>query len=92
MVVNTNPLYTADELRHQLKDSGAVAILVLENFAHVVQQVMARHAAEAGDRHRRRRSAARPEGHVVNFVLRHVQQAGTGLEHPRCAALQGRSC
>ncbi len=39
VVVNTNPLYTADELRHQLKDSGAVAILVLENFAHVVAGV-----------------------------------------------------
>ena len=41
-VVNTNPLYTAPELEHQLKDSGATAIVVLENFAHVVQQVIAR--------------------------------------------------
>src|SRR6187200_2179039 len=40
VVVNTNPLYTADELRHQLKDSGAIAIVVLENFCHVVQQVV----------------------------------------------------
>jgi len=40
IVVNTNPLYTGDELRHQLQDSGAVAILVLENFAHVVGEVM----------------------------------------------------
>jgi long-chain acyl-CoA synthetase len=41
-VVNTNPLYTAPELEHQLADSGATAILVLENFAHVVQQVLPR--------------------------------------------------
>jgi len=39
-VVNTNPLYTAPELEHQLSDSGATAILVLENFAHVVQKVL----------------------------------------------------
>jgi long-chain acyl-CoA synthetase len=41
VVVNVNPLYTARELEHQLKDSGAKAIVVLENFAHVLQQVMA---------------------------------------------------
>ncbi len=41
-VVNTNPLYTARELEHQLKDSGAVAIVVLENFAAMLQQVLAR--------------------------------------------------
>jgi long-chain acyl-CoA synthetase len=40
-VVNCNPLYTARELEHQLKDSGASAIVVLENFAHTLQQVMA---------------------------------------------------
>src|SRR5260370_28600846 len=39
VVVNTNPLYTAPELEHQLQDSGATAILVLENFAHVVAKV-----------------------------------------------------
>ena len=39
-VVNVNPLYTPRELRHQLKDSGARVILVLENFAHTVQAVL----------------------------------------------------
>ena len=39
-VVNTNPLYTARELRHQLKDSGAKAIIVVENFASTVQAVL----------------------------------------------------
>lgn len=39
-VVNTNPLYTARELQHQLKDSGAKAIVVLENFAHVLERVL----------------------------------------------------
>ena len=41
-VVNTNPLYTARELEHQLKDAGAVAIVVLENFAATLQQVLPR--------------------------------------------------
>jgi long-chain acyl-CoA synthetase len=41
-VVNVNPLYTPRELEHQLKDSGSEAIIVLENFATTVQQVVAR--------------------------------------------------
>jgi long-chain acyl-CoA synthetase len=43
-VVNTNPLYTARELEHQLKDSGATAIVVLENFAHTLEEVIGRTA------------------------------------------------
>lgn len=39
VVVNVNPLYTPRELEHQLKDSGAKAIFILENFAHVLQKV-----------------------------------------------------
>jgi long-chain acyl-CoA synthetase len=42
VVVNVNPQYTAPELEHQLKDSGAVAIVVLENFAHTLQEVLAK--------------------------------------------------
>ena len=47
IVVNTNPLYTARELEHQLKDSGAKCIVILENFAHVLQQVLPRTASRA---------------------------------------------
>jgi long-chain acyl-CoA synthetase len=43
-VVNVNPLYTARELEHQLKDSGAEAIVVLENFACTLQEVLGRTA------------------------------------------------
>jgi long-chain acyl-CoA synthetase len=39
--VNVNPLYTARELEHQLKDSGATAIVILENFAHTLEEVIA---------------------------------------------------
>ena len=41
VAVNTNPLYTARELRHQLKDSGARCIVIVENFAHVLADVIA---------------------------------------------------
>src|SRR6188508_325992 len=39
-VVNTNPLYTARELEHQLADSGATVIVILENFAHVLEEAI----------------------------------------------------
>ena len=42
IVVNVNPLYTARELEHQLKDSGAEVIVILENFAVTLQEVLAK--------------------------------------------------
>lgn len=39
-IVNTNPLYTATEMRHQFKDSGAKAIVILANYAHLLQQII----------------------------------------------------
>ncbi|HYD77416.1 AMP-binding protein, partial [Ramlibacter sp.] len=44
--VNVNPLYTARELEHQLKDSGATAIVILENFAHTLAEVVERTAVK----------------------------------------------
>jgi long-chain acyl-CoA synthetase len=74
VVVNTNPLYTPRELEHQLKDSGAKAIVIVENFAHVLQQVLARTDLKnvlvtgVGD------MLGAPKGWIVNFVLRHVRK------------------
>jgi long-chain acyl-CoA synthetase len=68
--VNVNPLYTPRELEHQLKDSGAEAIVILENFAHVLQQVIANTAvkhvvvAALGD-------LIGAKGWIVNLVVRH---------------------
>ena len=45
IAVNVNPLYTARELEHQLKDSGAEAVIVLENFAATLQQALRRRHA-----------------------------------------------
>jgi long-chain acyl-CoA synthetase len=55
-------MYTARELRHQLIDSGAKAIVVMEMFAHVVAEVIADTPVKAGDHHLRRRPAVLPEG------------------------------
>ena len=74
VVVNTNPLYTPRELEHQLKDSGAKAIVIVENFAHVLQHVLARTDLKnvlvtgIGD------LLSVPKGFMVNFVLRHVRK------------------
>ena len=73
-VVNTNPMYTPRELKHQLVDSGAVAILVLDNFGHTVQEVLADSKVKQvittglGD------MLGFPKGAIVNFVLRHVKK------------------
>jgi long-chain acyl-CoA synthetase len=74
VVVNTNPLYTATELEHQLADSGAAAILVLENFAHVVESVLPRTKLKhvlvtaAGD------FLGFPKSWIVNLVVRRVKK------------------
>src|SRR5882762_3269191 len=74
VVVNTNPLYTARELEHQLNDSSAKCIVILENFAHVLQQVLPRTALKkvlvtgVGD------LLGIPRGFIVNFVLRYVRK------------------
>src|SRR5512134_2735915 len=80
-VVNVNPLYTARELEHQLKDSGAEAIVILENFAHTLEEVLPRtpvkHIAVAalGD-------LLGPKGLIVNFVVRNVKKMVPTFELP----------
>ncbi|KDB07026.1 Long-chain-fatty-acid--CoA ligase [Burkholderia sp. lig30] len=72
-VVNVNPLYTPRELEHQLKDSGAEAIVILENFATTLQAVVANTAvkhvvvASMGD-------LMGLKGLLVNYVVRHAKK------------------
>jgi long-chain acyl-CoA synthetase len=72
-VVNVNPLYTPRELEHQLKDSGAEAVIVLENFAHTVEQVIAKTdvkhviVASMGD-------LLGFKGVIVNLVVRRIKK------------------
>jgi len=80
-VVNVNPLYTPRELEYQLKDAGAEAIVILENFAHVLQQVIGRTSvkhvvvAALGD-------LLGLKGLLVNFVVRNVKKMVPAFELP----------
>ncbi len=74
VVVNTNPLYTARELEHQLKDSGAKAIVIVENFVHVLQQVLPRTELKQVLITRIGDLLGFPRGLLVNFVLKHVRK------------------
>ena len=74
VVVNVNPLYTARELEHQLRDSGAQAIIVLENFAHTLEEIIdhtqVEHVvlASLGD------LLGWWKGPLVNFAVRHLRK------------------
>ncbi len=74
VVVNCNPLYTPRELEHQLKDSGADAIVIVENFAHVLQEVVAHTSVKhvivtgLGD------MLGFPKSLLVNFAVRHIKK------------------
>jgi long-chain acyl-CoA synthetase len=74
VVVNTNPLYTARELEHQLNDSGAKAIVIVENFVHVLQEVLPRTAVKKVLVTRIGDFLGLVKGPIVNFVLRHVRK------------------
>ena len=82
VVVNTNPLYTARELKHQLNDSGARAILVLENFAHTLAGVIDDSPIEhvivtgVGDQ------LGFPKGALINFVLRYIKKEVPAYDLP----------
>jgi long-chain acyl-CoA synthetase len=75
IVVNCNPLYSPRELHYQLADSGAEAIVVLENFAHTVENAVPNTAVRAvivtgaGDQ------LGGARGQLVNLVVRHVRRA-----------------
>ena len=73
VVVNVNPLYTARELEHQLKDSGAMAIVILENFAHVYQQI-APHLSLKQAIVTSMGEMIGLKGAIVNFVVRRVKK------------------
>ena len=70
VVVNVNPLYTARELEHQLKDSGAKAIVIVENFAHILQQVLPHTELKQVLVTRIGDLLGFPRGALVNLVLR----------------------
>jgi len=82
-VVNTNPLYTTRELKHQLSDSGTKAIIVMENFCHVLQEVIdetsIQHVitTQLGD------MLKFPKSLIVNLVVKYVKKMVPAFSLPR---------
>ncbi len=96
IAVNVNPLYTERELEHQLRDSGTVAAIVLENFATTLQKAVANRplqtvvVASMGD------LLGFPKGLIVNFVVRTIKKMVPAWSLPRhvtfnAAVAAGRS-
>jgi len=86
-VVNVNPLYTPRELEHQLKDSGAEVIVILENMAHTLEEVLARTplkhvvVTSLGE-------MLGLKGLIVNFVVRNVKKMVPAFELPNAIRLK----
>ena len=74
VVVNCNPLYTPRELEHQLKDSGAEAIVILENFAHTLQAVLAKTSIKHVVVSRIGDMIGGAKGFIVNLVVKYVKK------------------
>jgi long-chain acyl-CoA synthetase len=89
VVVNVNPLYTARELKHQLKDSGARCIVILENFAHVLEEVIADTEVDhvvttgVGD------LLGWPKSALTNFALRYVKKQVPAYHLAKSISLKG---
>lgn len=85
-VVNTNPLYTARELEHQLNDSGTKAIIIVENFAHTLAEVIDNTGVDhvvvtgLGD------ELSWAKGMLVNFVVKHVKKMVPAFDLPGSVA------
>lgn len=86
VIVNTNPMYTERELEHQLRDSGATAIIILENFAHTLEQVMDEVnirtviTTEIGD------LLGFPKAWLVNKIVRHVKKMVPAFDLPEAVS------
>lgn len=87
IVVNCNPLYTAAELEHQINDADAETIVILENFAHVLQDAMARTpikhvlTTQLGD------LLGTIKGSAVNFVVKYIKKMVPGWTLPGAVSL-----
>ena len=90
VVVNVNPLYTPRELEHQLKDSGAKAIVIIENFAAHAAAVHRQHAGQARGAGRHGRPARPAQGRAGQLRRAQRQEDGAGLRPAGRRALQRR--
>ena len=88
VIVNTNPLYTADEMLHQFKDSGAKAVIIVENFAFNLDKILSQTGIETvitttiGD------LLGGLKGSIVNFVIRKVKKMVPSYSLPGSISLK----
>ena len=87
-MVNTNPLYTDRELKHQLKDSGARAIVIVEAFAHTLADVISDTKVETVVTTRFGDMLGFPKGALVNFVVRHIKKMVPPFSLPQAVPLK----
>ncbi len=74
VVVNTNPLYTTRELKHQLNDSGAKAIIIVENFAHVLAEVISETPVEHVITTKMGDMLSPVKGFIINTVVKYIKK------------------
>lgn len=88
IIVNTNPLYTASEMKHQFKDSGAKAIVILKNYAHLLQSIIKETNIESvilteiGD------FLKFPKSLIINFVVKYVKKMVPSFDIPNAYDLR----
>ena len=88
VIVNTNPLYTADEMLHQYKDSGAKAVIIVENFAFNLEKILSQTGIEIvitttiGD------LLGGLKGSIVNFVIRKIKKMVPSYSLPGSISLK----
>lgn len=88
IVVNCNPLYTPRELEFQLKDSGSIAIVIVDNFAHVLEKVIAKTSiqhvitTQLGD------LLGFPKSAIVNFVVKKIKKMVPSFSLPKAVTFK----
>lgn len=87
IIVNCNPLYTPRELEHQLNDSGAEAIVILENFAHTLQEVIGKTQVKSIVTTQVGELLGFPKSWITNLVVKHVKKVVPSWSLPGAVSL-----
>lgn len=87
-IVNTNPLYTAKEMHHQFKDSGAKAVFILANYAHLLEQIIKDTAVESVVITEIADLFPQPKRFIVNAVVKHVKKMVPSYNLPQAYAFR----
>ena len=87
VIVNTNPLYTAREMLHQFKDSGAKALVFLENFGHLIEEVVGQTEIKHLFVTQLADMVPAPKRQVINFLVKYVKKMVPGYSLPKVVTL-----